>query len=187
MIARNEPVTVVAKRQVKPGHESQYEAWLTELTTAAHELSGYLGAEFHRPAKAGDPWISVFRFATLADLEAFERSELRSRMIAKVIPHVESDAIWQRMTGLEFWFEPPPGTVVAQPSPHRMALLLILVVFVLVLALNLVLGPLIASWPMPARILLTVTLQVLLMTYLIMPRLTRMLARWIYPATRTTT
>jgi antibiotic biosynthesis monooxygenase (ABM) superfamily enzyme len=28
-------------------------------------------------------------------------------------------------------------------------------------------------------------LQVLLMTYLIMPRLTRALARWIYPAART--
>lgn len=184
-MAAHGAVTVIARRHVKPGHEAEYEAWLKELTAAAHDLSGYLGAEFHRPGKTGGPWISVFRFAALADLDAFERSELRSRLIAKVIPHVEGDAVWQRMTGLEFWFEPPAGTVVAQPSPHRMALLLIMVVFGLVLALNLVLGPLIADWPLPSRILLTVTLQVLLMTYLIMPRLTRALARWIYPAART--
>jgi antibiotic biosynthesis monooxygenase (ABM) superfamily enzyme len=147
-MAAHDAVTVIARRHVKPGHEAEYEAWLKELTAAAHDLSGYLGAEFHRPGKTGDPWISVFRFATLADLDAFERSELRSRLIAKVIPHVEGDAVWQRMTGLEFWFEPPAGTVVAQPSPHRMALLLIMVVFVLVLGLNLVLGPLIADWPL---------------------------------------
>ena len=184
---RGEPVTVIAKRKVKPGHEAAYETWLKELTTAAHDLDGYLGAEFHRPAKADYPWTSVFRFATLADLEAFERSELRQRFVARVIPHVEGDAVWQRMTGLEFWFEPPPGTVVAQPSPHRMAVLLIVVVFALVLLLNLALGPLTSGWPLLARVLLTVTLQVVLMTYVIMPRLTRALARWIYPATRTAT
>ena len=33
-------------------------------------------------------------------------------------------------------FEAPKGTVVAQPSPHRMALVLVAVVFVLVLLLN---------------------------------------------------
>mgnify|MGYP007091946495 FL=1 len=66
-----------------------------------------------------------------------------------------------------------------------MAALLIAVVFVLVLALNLVLDPLIGGWPLALRLLLTVTLQVLAMTYLIMPRLTRALARWIYPSTQT--
>jgi antibiotic biosynthesis monooxygenase (ABM) superfamily enzyme len=39
-------------------------------------------------------------------------------------------------------------------------------------------------WPLPAplRLLLTITLEVLLMTYWLMPQLTRRLARWIYPA-----
>ena len=67
-----------------------------------------------------------------------------------------------------------------------MALLLIAVVFVLVLALNIALAPLIGNWPLALRLLITVILQVGLMTYVIMPRLTRALARWIYPSTRTT-
>jgi hypothetical protein len=66
-----------------------------------------------------------------------------------------------------------------------MALVLIAVVFCLVLILNLALGPLMTGWPMPLRILLTVTLQVALMTYLIMPRLTPLIARFIYPKTKT--
>lgn len=181
----SEPVTVVVRRRVRRGCETAYEAWLGRLTTAAGSLPGYLGAEFHRPASPGGDYVSVFRFDSLEHLEAFEASDLRARFLAEVAPLVEADAVWQRMTGLELWFDPPKGTVVAQPSPHRMALVLIAVVFVLVLALNLAIGPLIAGWPLPLRLLLTVTLQVVLMTYVIMPRLTRALARWIYPTTKT--
>ena len=60
-----------------------------------------------------------------------------------------------------------------------------MVVFMLVLLLNLALSPLIGDWPLALRLLITVTLQVFLMTYLIMPRVTRLLARWIFPTTKT--
>ena len=71
-----------------------------------------------------------------------------------------------------------------QPSPHRMALVLIAVVFTLVLALNLALGPLMTGWPLALRVLVTVCIQVGLMTYVIMPRLTPLIARFIYPKSR---
>ena len=70
-------------------------------------------------------------------------------MLAEAAPLFAADAAWEKMTGLEFWFDPPPGTRLPQPSPHRMALVLIAVVFVLVLALNLALGPFLAGWPLP--------------------------------------
>jgi len=89
------------------------------------------------------------------------------------------------MTGLEFWFDPPPGTRVPQPVPHRMALVLIAVVFCLVMLLNLALGPLIAGWPVALRVITTVTIQVVLMTYVIMPRLTPRIARFVYPKSKT--
>ncbi len=180
------PVTVIVRRRVKSGREADYEAWLSRLTAAAHELPGYLGADFQRPATGNPEYLSIFRFATPADLQNFEGSELRARALADVAEIVEGDAVWDRLTGLEFWFDPPKGTRVPQPSPHRMALVLIAVVFVLVLLLNITLGPLMEGWPMVLRLLLTVTLQVLLMTYLIMPRLTRALARFIYPSMKTT-
>lgn len=183
----SQPVTVVVRRRVRSGCETAYEAGLGRLTAAAGTLPGYLGAEFHRPAAPGQDYVSVFRYDSLAHLEAFEASDLRARFLAEATSLVEADAVWERTTGLELWFDPPKGTVVAQPSRHRMALVLIAVVFVLVLAINLAIGPLIASWPLPLRLLLTVTLQVVLMTYAIMPRLTRALARWIYPATKTVT
>ena len=78
-----------------------------------------------------------------------------------------------------------PARPVARDAGSARPLVLIAVVFVLVLALNFALGPLLAGWPLPLRLLLTVTLQVVLMTYVIMPRLTPRIARFIYPTSRT--
>ena len=181
----SEPVTVVVRRHVRKGSETIYETFLKSLSGAAQTLPGYLGTQFQKPVTPGAPYVSIFRFDSLESLEAFERSDLRARFLAEIAPHVEADAIWERTTGLEVWFEAPKGTVVAQPSPHRMALILIVVVFVLVLSLNLALAPLISGWPLALRILITVILQVSLMTYVIMPRVTRLLARWIFPTTKT--
>lgn len=178
-------VTTIVRRHIRPGMDAAYQDWLTRLTAgAARDFPGYLGAEFHRPARPGDPWRSVFRFDSLEHLDAFEHSPFRARMLAEATPLFAADATWERLSGLEVWFDPPPGTIVPQPSPHRMALVLIAVVFTLVLILNLALGPLMAGWPLPLRLLVTVILQVLLMTYVIMPRLTPRLAHFIYPARR---
>jgi hypothetical protein len=182
----SDPVTIVVRRRVRPGCETDYEAWLERLTRgAAAQFKGYLGTEFHRPASPGGEYRSVFRFDSVDHLDAFERSDFRAGMLAEAAPLFTADAAWERMTGLEFWFDPPPGTKVPQPSPHRMALVLIVVVFALVLALNLILGPLMTGWPLPLRVLVTVCIQVGLMTYVIMPRLTPRIARFIYPKSRT--
>jgi antibiotic biosynthesis monooxygenase (ABM) superfamily enzyme len=180
-----EPVTITVRRKVKSGREADYEVWLKRLTEgAARDFPGYLGAEFHRPGPDGS-YRSVFRFDSLPHLEAFERSDFRASMLAKGADLFASDATWDRMTGLEFWFDPPPGTRVPLPSPHRMALVLIAVVFALVLALNLLLGPLMSGWPLALRLLVTATIQVILMTYVIMPRLTPLIAHFIYPKSTT--
>lgn len=182
----SQPVTVVVSRRVKPGREADYEAWLMRLSQGtARSFAGYLGAEFHRPAKQGDAYRSVFRFQDLAGLEAFEASDFRRRMLEEADPLFAGNAGLERLTGLEFWFDPPAGTRVPQPSPHRMALVLVVVIFCLALLSSLLLGPLMDGWPLPLRVLVTVCIQVGLMTYVIMPRLTPAIARFIYPRSTT--
>lgn len=182
-----DPVTVVVRRRVRDGHEADYEAWLRRLTEAAHDFPGYLGTQVQPPGPTGPrEYTSVFRFDTLANLKAFEAWDQRQAFLAEVTPFVEADAVWERMTGLEFWFAPPPGTVVPQPSPFRMALLLIAVVYLLVLSIGWCVSYVLAAWPYPLRLLVTITIEVFLMTYFLMPRLTRWLARWIYPTAKIT-
>jgi hypothetical protein len=141
----------------------------------------------HSPAATGPrEYTSVFRFASLEDLRGFEASELRGRALAAVTELVEADAVWQRLTGLEFWFTPPSGTVVPQPSRFRMALVMIVVVYGLVLSIGQLVGLVLAGAPMQLRLLVTITIEAFLMTYVLMPRITRWVARWIYPGRNTT-
>ncbi|MFO0647753.1 MAG: hypothetical protein U0326_16040 [Polyangiales bacterium] len=182
-----EPVTVVVTRRVRAGSEAAYEAWLARLTEGAKGLPGYLGARVQRPG-AGEPpvYTSIFRFDSVERLRDFEVSELRRRALAEVADLVEADAVWSRLTGLELWFTPPAGTVVPQPSRLRMALVMIAVVYGLVLSLGQLVGLVLAGAPAPLRLLVTIIIEVFLMTYVLMPRLTRWLARWIYPRNEVT-
>jgi uncharacterized protein len=178
----NEPVTVVVSRRVKPGREADYEAWLDRLIQSAASMPGYVGAKMQRPRPGEAPlYTSVFRFSSVETLRGFETSELRRRALAEVTELVEADAVWSRLTGLELWFSPPAGTVVPQPSRARMALVMIVVVYALVLSLGRLVALVLADAPFPLRLLVTIVIEVFLMTYVLMPRLTHWLARWIYP------
>jgi antibiotic biosynthesis monooxygenase (ABM) superfamily enzyme len=176
-----EPVTVVVTRRVKAGREAAYEAWLERLLSQAKSLPGYLGTTVQRPPPGGREYTSVFRFDTVDHLRAFEESDLRRRALLEVGDLVEADAAWSRLTGLELWFTPPPGTVVPQPSRFRMALVMIAVVYGLVLSIGSLVALVLGAAPAPLRLLVTITIEVFLMTYVLMPRLTKALAGFIYP------
>jgi uncharacterized protein len=178
------PVTIQVRRKVKPGREAAYEAWLQRLAEGAQrDFEGYLGADFVRPGP-DRVYRNVFRFDTLEHLERFERSEFRLHLMREGAQLFESDAAWERMTGLEFWFDPPAGTQVPKPHPHRMVLVMIIVISVLAVLLGLTLGRWMAAaqWPLLLRTLVTVAVQTSLMSYLIMPRLTPHIAHFIYPS-----
>jgi antibiotic biosynthesis monooxygenase (ABM) superfamily enzyme len=179
--AAPEPVTIVVLRRVKAGYEQAYEAWLERLLSDAKALPGYLGTTVQRPPPGSREYTSIFRFDTAEHLRAFEESDLRRRALLEVVEYVEADAVWNRLTGLEFWFTPPPGTVVPQPSRLRMALVMIAVVYGLVMSIGSLVGVAFGAAPQPLRLLVTITIEVFLMTYVLMPRLTKVLAKFIYP------
>lgn len=179
------PVTTIVTRTVKPDRRDDYEAWLQQLLADAKQLDGFAGADVHPPARGAEPLVytSVFRFDSLDQLRAFESSELRREAMRDVADLVEADAIWNTHTGLELWFDPPRGTVVPQPVRWRMAFLLGLVVYVLVLAFGSAASALIGGLPSPLRLAIVIAVEITLMTYIILPWLTRRLATWIYPTT----
>ena len=61
-----------------------------------------------------------------------------------------------------------------------MALILLVVVFILVLAIRTAMSNFAAEWPMVMQVFVSVLCQVMLMTYVVMPRVTRLLQSWLY-------
>ncbi|MGB0671750.1 MAG: hypothetical protein ACPGNT_09660 [Rhodospirillales bacterium] len=93
---------------------------------------------------------------------------------------VEGEAKLHRVTGLEFWFDLPEVPVASKPSPHKMALVLIVVVFALVYPMQLTVGALLSGFPLWAKVITITIIQVCLMTYIVMPQVTRALKGWIF-------
>ncbi len=182
MNERNEaggPVTISISRRVKPGKEQQYEQWVQGITAEAVKFPGHMGVNVIRPTPPSTEYVTIFRFDTYEHSMDWEESAIRAEWLARMAGITEGEDAVQKATGLEFWFSLPelPAT---HPSPHKMALVLLVVVFVLVLAINSLLGPFVSDWSMPLRVFVAVFLQVMLMTYVVMPRVTRLLKSWLY-------
>ena len=180
----DETVTVVVTCKVKPGRESQYEDWLKRLLNESKSLKGYIGSTIQRPPPGSTEYTSIFRFDTVDNLRKFEGSELRSRYLREVVDCVEADAIWKKYTGLEFWFSPPKGTIIPQPSRLRMALVTLAVVFGLVVSIGQIVNMVAGEVPSYIRLFVTISIEIFLMTYVLMPRITRLLSKWIYPSSK---
>lgn len=174
------PVTVSVARRVRPGREADYENWVHGICGAAREFPGHLGVEVLRPGpRTNNEYVIIYRFDTFEHGRAWETSEARAANMSKLDGLVAAENR-KKVSGLEFWFDLPELPATAHPSQHKMALTLIGVVFSLLILLNLLLAPVLGELNWVVRTLIIVIFQVLLMTYVVMPKLTRLLKDWLY-------
>jgi hypothetical protein len=173
------PVTVSIARKIVSGREADYEEWLKTLSAEAVEFPGHMGVNVIRPPAGSREYVTIFRFDSYENSKAWEDSAIRKEWLERLDGIVEGEAEVRQGTGLEFWFS-LPELPVARPSPHKMAFVLLIVVFVLVSTIRSVLSIYAAEWPMLGQVFVSVSCQVMLMTYVIMPRVTRLLQGWLY-------
>jgi uncharacterized protein len=175
-------VTAVICHLVKSGQESAYEQWLHDVSLVAQQFPGHAGVSFVRPADASYPeYVVILKFDCYQHLKAWLDSPIRQRWIDRVKPLVESDQKVQILTGLETWFTLPGKLVQRPPKRYKMAVLTAIAVFAVAQSLGLLLAPsLISLTPLVRSFVLTV-ITVFILTYVVMPRLTRLFYRWLYP------
>jgi antibiotic biosynthesis monooxygenase (ABM) superfamily enzyme len=70
----------------------------------------------------------------------------------------------------------------AAPPRYKLALLTWAGAYALITAMLAVLGPTMAAWPLPVRTLLLSVVMVGGLTWLVMPRLTRLFGPWLRPS-----
>jgi antibiotic biosynthesis monooxygenase (ABM) superfamily enzyme len=176
------PVTAVASRRVRPGREEEFERWVSGILAAANGFPGYLGSEVLRPAgPEDDEYRIVFRFDHASNLELWEGSEERRRLLREVRPLLQEDEKVRVLTGLETWFTLPQKPGEPAPPRYKMAVVTWLAVFPLITAIFVAFEPLLNQLPMLLRTLVLTVVMVVLMTYVVMPRLTRLFSFWLYP------
>ena len=178
--AGSQPVTTTVTRHVKPGHEAAYEQFLEAIISAARQFPGHLGVEVFRPTGPAGEYRIVYRFDSDEHLSAWLDSDERAAWLQRAEPHVIGPMRTSFVTGLETWFT-LPGQAGTAPPPYKMALLTWMTIFPLITATVAITGPLLKALPLTLRLGITTALTVPLMTWVVMPRVTRLLRRWLYP------
>lgn len=178
---RDTPVTVAVSRHVIPGREAAFAEWAQGISADAARFPGHLGAGYIRPARADDEHTIVYRFDTREHFDAWQGSGERSRWMEASRDLIVGEPRVQMATGLEYWFADPSCATGAPPKVWKQALLTWLGLYPTVLVVAYTVGALIAGWPLPARSIVTTALSVLLMTWVVMPFVTRVFRRFLRP------
>ncbi|MCM2389760.1 antibiotic biosynthesis monooxygenase [Streptomyces albipurpureus] len=175
-------VSLLIARQVDPGHEAAFEEWANGLFSVAARFPGHLGHGLFRPASPGEPWFLVHRFRDNDAYEHWHASGERTTWFARADGHHrEIDRRW--LTGLEGWFPVPGADTRQAPSQGKMTLTAFLGIFPVSLLAGTVLQPAMAGLPLVVRTGIIAALFSTLMSYAVMPVLTRLLRRWLFPST----
>ena len=191
---RSLPVTVIVKRIAKKNKIKEFEEWLSGISKEVSRQEGSMGIDIIRPtpnttnSKSKSEYVVIFRFNSYDNLEKWEKSPIRNEWLQKGRKLAESDPDVQKMTGLEFWFTPyfkdeSSPLIPLQPPPrYKMVIVTIPVISIILLTLvpqiNLLTEML--SIPFPIRLVIALTITVLLMSYVIMPLLTKLLKFWLF-------
>ncbi|NVI88743.1 antibiotic biosynthesis monooxygenase [Actinomadura sp. BRA 177] len=176
-----EAVTLVVTWDVKPGRERAFEEWAEGLHDVATGYSGHQGATWLRAERSRSRYYTVVNFADQDRLDRWLRSSDRAEWLDRVRGIAEEHH--QDTTGLETWFN-LPGESVPAPSKTKMVVVTFCAVYPLSLLLNAFVTPLTKAWPVPLQALIFPVIVVPLLTVFIMPALSRLLRRWLYPVGR---
>ena len=177
-------VTRIARRRARPGHEAEYESMLREMLAKMREHKGFLGGDLIPPEAPGEEYQLVVRFASEAELQAWDMSDARGALLERMKAVAEGEPEFRKLSGLEAWFEPAVVPATMHPPRARMALVTWLGIFPTVLFLFLTVAPLLADWWLAPRVAVITVLVVLLMTWVVAPRLTRWLHPWLHASSK---
>ncbi|WP_327433903.1 antibiotic biosynthesis monooxygenase [Streptomyces sp. NBC_01236] len=73
--------TVILGQKVLSGMEREYERWQESVNAAAADYPGHLGAEISRPTPLQPDWVVVYRFDSVAHLQAWINGATRQRLL----------------------------------------------------------------------------------------------------------
>jgi hypothetical protein len=177
--AAAEPVTVTVARDVHADQREAFERWAAEVLGLAAEFPGNLGTSLLRPGPGSTRYHLVYRFADGESLARWERSTERRAALQRV-EHLTDRVDYAHVAGLDSFFT---ALTPSRPGPRwRLTVLTVVGVFGITLAFQLLISSHVSGWPLPARLLLSAVVVVVLLGYVVMPALSRLFRSWLHPA-----
>ena len=175
----NQQVTAVISHYIRLGRESGYEAWLQGISQVARQFEGHNGVTILRPQPGlRAEYVIILRFNNYHNLCRWMRSPERKEWIERAKPLTEKPENVQFLTGLEALVSLP--SAISAPPKYKTAFVTWVGVFVCASTLGYFLAPYLVGLPYLLRQAIITGLVVILLAYVVMPRLTRLFYRWLH-------
>jgi uncharacterized protein len=177
------PVTVSITRRVDPARIAEVTEWVQRGVNRANRYPGFLGSGWVRERADSENWHMLYRFGDARMLDAWESSEERAAWLAEGSDLVEERRV-ERRTGIEGWFDTPQDGADGPAAPPRwkQAVSIWLGFFPVNLVFTVLVVLAFPWWPtldVLPRILITTLVLTPIMTYWVLPFVTRMLHPWL--------
>jgi antibiotic biosynthesis monooxygenase (ABM) superfamily enzyme len=179
-----EGATVVINHRVRHGREADYNTWLDRVGPVSRLAPGHLDLHVIRPVKGlTSTFTIVIRFDTADNLRNWMTSTARSKFIEEAHSLLVEGDTYTVRSGLDFWFnQPDSGAKV--PVRWKQLLVTWSAIYPLGLIVSLAVIPLLRALGLPdSRVVNTLPvsgLVLVLMVYVVMPRYTRLVRKWLY-------
>jgi uncharacterized protein len=176
--------TVVITHRVRGDKHAEYERWLDEIAPICRASPGNLDWHIVRPiAGVTETYTVIIRFDTTEHLKNWMTSSDRERLISKVQPLFAGTDDFYISSGLDFWFT-PAGAKAKIPKRWKQYLITWSAIYPLALGVPYVVTPVLRLSGVSGSLLLTTlavtAVVVFLMVYVVMPRYTRLVQRWLF-------
>lgn len=177
------PAGIVAiTRHVKPGSEAVFEEAVRGVISAASTFPGYEGGEVLYPITKRGAWQLILRFDTVAHLQEWEKSPICQGWIARADALTIDDPKVLRVNGLEAWFVLPEVPNPPPPPKWKTAIVSAIGIYPVISLMPILLRPITNGLPAWLATLVSIAIMMPLMTWVIMPQITRLFKPWLYPS-----
>lgn len=183
-VAPEEGATAVITHRVRDDKHPEYENWMQEIGPLCMAAPGNLDLHIVRPVPGlTDTFTIIIRFDTHAHLQQWLESPTRRRMIDKAQPMLVAGDDFHISSGLDFWFASKQSDAKV-PIKWKQLLVTWSAIYPLVMFVPPLVVPSLRTAGLPEyRFIDTAIVTgivVTLMVYIVMPRYTRLIHRWLY-------
>ena len=97
--AEDTAATVIIGQRIRPGQDQAFEAWQLNMNREAAKYPGFIAAEINRPTAVQSDWVIVYRFDSIAHVQAWLNSATRQELLLQAEPYFEGPGTQQVIGG----------------------------------------------------------------------------------------
>ena len=174
-------VTAHILRKAKPGQLPALEEKISATLELAAKAEGYIGSGVFRGTLAGIPYVSVIlHFASRSQLEHWRQTAQAKHAFVEASRYALEPPEIEFIEGKTGWFDYPEVPTFRPAPKWKMAIVTWLAIYPILTLFIMGTGPFLGDIHVVARLFVSTLMIAPLMTWIVMPTMTRIFRRWLF-------